>query len=116
MKNLIIRFWREEQGQDLIEYTLLLAFVALASASIFMSAGNSIRTPGPSLLRASGGDSPIATSARDVVSPSPEGIGAWYRSRARCRAGARPRRRWTRAESPSWDAARTRTMILGRRP
>ena len=26
MKNLMVRFWREEQGQDLIEYTLLLAF------------------------------------------------------------------------------------------
>jgi Flp pilus assembly pilin Flp len=39
-------FWRnfcqEESGQDLIEYTLLLAFVALASASLFMGAGNDI--------------------------------------------------------------------------
>ena len=35
-------FLQEESGQDLIEYTLLLAFVALASASLFMSAGNSI--------------------------------------------------------------------------
>ena len=39
MKNLIVRFWREEQGQDLIEYTLLLAFVALASAAIFIGLG-----------------------------------------------------------------------------
>ena len=35
-------FWQEEDGQDLIEYTLLLAFIALASASIFLSAGGSI--------------------------------------------------------------------------
>ena len=35
-------FWRDEQGQDLIEYTLLLAFVALASAALFISAGGSI--------------------------------------------------------------------------
>lgn len=35
-------FWRDEQGQDLIEYTLLLAFVALASAALFMGAGGSI--------------------------------------------------------------------------
>lgn len=35
-------FWNEEQGQDLIEYTLLMAFVALASAALFISAGNSI--------------------------------------------------------------------------
>ncbi len=35
-------FIREEQGQDLIEYTLLLAFVALASAALFIAAGGSI--------------------------------------------------------------------------
>ena len=28
-------FLREEEGQDLIEYTLLLAFVALAVAALF---------------------------------------------------------------------------------
>lgn len=37
------KFWQDEEGQDLIEYTLLLAFVALASASLFMSAGNSVQ-------------------------------------------------------------------------
>jgi len=42
MKNLFKRFVQDESGQDLIEYTLLLAFVALASASLFLSAGNSI--------------------------------------------------------------------------
>ncbi|MGB7758438.1 MAG: hypothetical protein WBL61_01340 [Bryobacteraceae bacterium] len=35
-------FWNDEQGQDLIEYTLLLAFVALASAALFIGAGKSI--------------------------------------------------------------------------
>lgn len=35
---------RNEAGQDLIEYTLLLAFVALASAALFISAGGSINT------------------------------------------------------------------------
>jgi len=34
--------WNDEQGQDLIEYTLLMAFVALASAALFMGAGGSI--------------------------------------------------------------------------
>jgi len=34
----------DDQGQDLIEYTLLLAFVALASAALFISAGGSIKT------------------------------------------------------------------------
>jgi Flp pilus assembly pilin Flp len=42
MKTFMKRFWQEESGQDLIEYTLLMAFVALASASIFISAGGSI--------------------------------------------------------------------------
>ncbi len=37
-------FWQDEQGQDLIEYTLLLAFVALASAALFMGAGASIKS------------------------------------------------------------------------
>jgi len=36
-------FWNDEQGQDLIEYTLLMAFVALASAAIFLGAGGSIK-------------------------------------------------------------------------
>jgi Flp pilus assembly pilin Flp len=35
-------FWQEDQGQDLIEYTLLMAFVALASAALFIGAGASI--------------------------------------------------------------------------
>ncbi len=35
-------FLRDEQGQDLVEYTLLLAFVALASAALFINAGGSI--------------------------------------------------------------------------
>ncbi|MBM3745488.1 MAG: Flp family type IVb pilin [Acidobacteria bacterium] len=35
-------FVRDESGQDLVEYTLLLAFVALASAALFINAGGSI--------------------------------------------------------------------------
>ena len=38
------QFLRDDEGQDLIEYTLLLAFVALASAALFISAGGSIST------------------------------------------------------------------------
>jgi Flp pilus assembly pilin Flp len=41
MKNLFLRFVKEESGQDLIEYTLLLAFVALVSAAVFIQAGTS---------------------------------------------------------------------------
>jgi len=42
MPSFVKKFWYEESGQDLIEYTLLLAFVALASASLFLSAGGSV--------------------------------------------------------------------------
>lgn len=43
MKKIMLAFLREENGQDLIEYTLLLAFVALASAAVFIGAGGSIQ-------------------------------------------------------------------------
>jgi Flp pilus assembly pilin Flp len=36
-------FLNEEQGQDLIENTLLLAFVVLASAALFIGAGGSVK-------------------------------------------------------------------------
>jgi Flp pilus assembly pilin Flp len=38
----IRNFWKDESGQDLIEYTLLMAFVALASAALFIGTGGSI--------------------------------------------------------------------------
>lgn len=44
MKTRIIDFMHDEQGQDLIEYTLLLAFVALASAALFIGSGSSVST------------------------------------------------------------------------
>ena len=42
MKSSLYNFLRDEQGQDLIEYTLLLAFVCLASAALFLAAGGSV--------------------------------------------------------------------------
>lgn len=42
MLTTLIGFLKDEQGQDLIEYTLLLAFVCLASAALFVSAGGNI--------------------------------------------------------------------------
>jgi len=42
MKTILYNFVKDEQGQDLIEYTLLLAFVCLASAALFISAGGSV--------------------------------------------------------------------------
>ena len=37
MLSFIQKFWKDESGQDLIEYTLLMAFVALASAALFIA-------------------------------------------------------------------------------
>ncbi len=42
MKSLRVSLWRDESGQDLIEYTLLAAFVALASAALVVGMGGSI--------------------------------------------------------------------------
>jgi Flp pilus assembly pilin Flp len=42
MKQTLISLFADDRGQDLIEYTLLMAFVALASATLFLGAGGSI--------------------------------------------------------------------------
>ena len=42
MRTMFLQFLKDEQGQDLIEYTLLMAFIALLSAAIFVNAGKSI--------------------------------------------------------------------------
>ena len=34
-------FWRGEQGQDLVEYSLLLTFVCLAGAALYMGMATS---------------------------------------------------------------------------
>ena len=35
-------FWQDQRGQDLVEYSLLLAFVCLASVALFIGVGNNI--------------------------------------------------------------------------
>ena len=42
MKRFIRIFLGEDSGQDLIEYSLLIAFVALTSAGLFLGAGDSV--------------------------------------------------------------------------
>ena len=44
MKQLFVRLLREEERQELIEYTLLLGIVALPSAPLFIGAGQSAAT------------------------------------------------------------------------
>jgi Flp pilus assembly pilin Flp len=36
-------FWNDEGGQNLIEHSLLMAFVALASAALFTGAGRNVQ-------------------------------------------------------------------------
>jgi Flp pilus assembly pilin Flp len=40
--NFLKAFLGDESGQDLIEYTLMVAFVALASAALFLGSGGSV--------------------------------------------------------------------------
>jgi len=40
----LYHFWKEEDGQDLIEYTLLLAMVCLASAALMIGSGGAIES------------------------------------------------------------------------
>lgn len=41
--NTVKNFLRDEQGQDLIEYALLMAFVAISAAALFVGSGSSIK-------------------------------------------------------------------------
>ena len=38
---LLHEFWNDENGAGLVEYTLLLAFMALVSATLFLASGGS---------------------------------------------------------------------------
>jgi pilus assembly protein Flp/PilA len=42
MKNLVMRFVREDEGQDLIEYALLAAFISLAAVVAIQSLGSAV--------------------------------------------------------------------------
>ena len=42
MKNLMIRLWKEEEGQDLTEYALLLVLIALAAVTVMGTLGKAI--------------------------------------------------------------------------
>ncbi len=44
MKNLFARFVREEAGQDIIEYSLLAAFISISGYLILQSIGTSVNT------------------------------------------------------------------------
>jgi pilus assembly protein Flp/PilA len=42
MKKLLARFVREDEGQDLIEYALLAAFIALVAVIMIISVGTQV--------------------------------------------------------------------------
>jgi len=42
MKNLFVRLWKEEEGQDLTEYGLLLVLVALAAITTMKTLASAI--------------------------------------------------------------------------
>jgi Flp pilus assembly pilin Flp len=44
MIKIMYQFFIDDQGQDLIEYSLVLAFVALGSAALMTKAGSSVKT------------------------------------------------------------------------
>jgi Flp pilus assembly pilin Flp len=37
-------FWKDDRGQDLVEYSLLLAFVCLSGAALFIGMGRTTST------------------------------------------------------------------------
>ena len=43
MQRLLWNLWREEDGQDLIEYSLLITFIAIATAAMVGSGQNAIK-------------------------------------------------------------------------
>jgi pilus assembly protein Flp/PilA len=44
MKELLMRLWREESGQDLTEYALLMVLIALAATAAMRGLATSIAT------------------------------------------------------------------------
>lgn len=43
MKKLMARMWEEEEGQDLVEYALLVALLALAAVATLGTLANTIK-------------------------------------------------------------------------
>lgn len=44
INSILAALWQEEEGQDLVEYSLLLAFIALAAIALLSGAGKSVAT------------------------------------------------------------------------
>jgi len=44
MKSVFVRFVREEEGQDIIEYALLAAFISIVAWGILVNVGNDVKS------------------------------------------------------------------------
>jgi len=42
MKNLLVRLWKEEEGQDLTEYALLLVLISLVAVASMQTVGRAV--------------------------------------------------------------------------
>ena len=42
MKNILMRLWKEEEGQDLLEYALLIVLIVLVAAAAINPLGTAI--------------------------------------------------------------------------
>jgi Flp pilus assembly pilin Flp len=42
MKNIMMRLWKEEEGQDLLEYALLITLIVLVAAATINPLGSTI--------------------------------------------------------------------------
>jgi pilus assembly protein Flp/PilA len=43
MRNLLVRLWKEEEGQDLTEYAMLLVLLALAASATLSALASAIK-------------------------------------------------------------------------
>ena len=44
MKNMLMKLWKEEEGQDLLEYALLIVLIVLVAAAAINPLGTAIAT------------------------------------------------------------------------
>jgi Flp pilus assembly pilin Flp len=70
----LLRFLRDEDGQDLTEYSLGVAFIALLSAAIFVTAGSSTSGIwGQASNTLSGANTSVSSPAAPVAPADPGG-------------------------------------------
>jgi Flp pilus assembly pilin Flp len=72
INSILTALWQEEEGQDLVEYSLLLAFIALAAIALLSAAGGSVKSIWTSIntiLASAASSNPRASCTRE---PEPD--------------------------------------------